>query len=293
MRTEAIPFAMANVLCGALLLAQQPTDQQPTDPRPAAAADVLLMPLQSLANDTIYHRQPTAGGVLPQGGPAAFVPFAKIRDAKFSPDGRLVALLVESATETKGETPTRRELLARHVQWDTLNKRWITTDPNLKFAELGEAGKPTPMPSNATAPKDRTLLASEIVQSTIVVDRPTPQPTKDEKAAPNAPVPVFWLVPSQQVLAFAVIEQEKHHVPLPWSLLRLADAYGKTAFTVDGDATRLRDAPHGDVTHEPPTAELRQRVYRHFAIAPPAWETPAPIDPPQPKAPEPGATPRR
>jgi len=289
MRSEAISFAMANVLFTGILAAQQPTD-----PRAPAVPDVQLLPLQSLANDTVHHRQPTASGATPQGGPVAFVPFAKIRDARFAPDGRLAALLVEPAAETTGEPPARRELLARQVQWDTLNKRWITTDPNLKFAELGEAGVPAPTPAGAnTRPAGRMLLASELVQSTIVTD-PAPAPTKtDDAPASTTPAPVFWIVPSQQTLALAVIEQDKRHVPLPWSLLRLSDERGKVAFRIGADTARLREAPHGENTNDPPNAELRHRVYRHFGITPPSWEPLPDTRPAAKPTTEPGTKPDR
>ena len=267
----ALAAAPAPALAHSSLPQQQPEVQTPA-PRP----ETVLVPLQSLANDVVHQRHPTAGG---DGGPAAYLPFAKIRDARFSADGRLVALLVDPAKETSGEPPARRELAAKQVQWDTAGKRWITVDANLKFPELGEIPKANPVPvgESAKPPASKTLLASEIVQATVAaVPAPgaTTPLTKDGQPATEAPAALFWLVPTQQTLAFAVIEQQGRHVPVPWSLLKVADDRGRIAFRVEADNTRLSQAPASDAMNEQPSADLRQRAYRHFNVAPPSWENP-------------------
>src|SRR6185503_4450626 len=110
---------------------------------PAPRSEIALQSLQSLTTETVFQRQPLAATQEPErdgGGTAAYQPFARIRDAQFTRDGRLVELHVETAGAADGQPPLRRVLPAKAVRWDEASKRWLTVEPNLAFAALDEVG---------------------------------------------------------------------------------------------------------------------------------------------------------
>lgn len=259
------PFAAA-VLTLTDVRAQEPQHPQP----PIARTEPTLVPLATLANAVVHQAQATAG----DGGSRAFTPFAIVRDATFTPDGRLIALLVEQAAAS-GKPAVRRELPAKALLWDASAKRWCTDDPNLTFASLTAVADPAPMVEGAAKGADRPLLASWLADARCA--------TKPAKAGDDGPatataerareaMAMLWLAPAQNVIACATIEHAGKRVVLPWAAVKVGDTKDACELHLDAVAARLADAPVCTKADEPPNAALRRRAYEHFGVPIPKWE---------------------
>lgn len=243
----------------------------------APHAEVALVSLQSLANETIVQRQPLADAP----GTASLQPFARVRDVRFAPDGRLVAWIVESAKQAPGEEPIQRELPAELAHWDAASRRWLTIDPNLTFAGLVAVSKPKSEAEPAANVRRRSLLASKLMLATAVTTAAAPAiesvpPTTTAPSTTSAAT--FWLAPAHQTLAFAVVQHGTNHVPLPCSLLDLTKNGDRVEFRIVANPAMLAKAPLCKDAGELPSAELRQRCYAHFGLPLPIWDG-APRDP--------------
>ncbi len=264
-----LPFAAALL---ALPTARAQESQEPQKPQqPAMRAEPTLVPLASLAGAVVHHAQATAG----EGGTRAFTPFAVVRDATFAPDGRLVALLVESA-DTNDKQGERRELPAKALLWDATTQRWCTDDPNLTFASLTAPANPAPIAEAAAKPAVRTILASDLAHATCKTAAKGAAPATGDAPATNAAkaAPVLWFAPAQRTLVFAAIENDGKRVLLPWAALKVGDGKDGCELQIDAVAARLADAPVCTKPDEPPPAALRRRSYEHFGVPIPKWETP-------------------
>lgn len=259
-----IPFAAA------VLTFTDTRGQEPQPQPPVARAEPTLVPLATLANAIVHQAQATAG----ENGSRACTPFAIVRDATFTPDGRLIALLVEQAG-AGGKPAVRRELPAKALLWDASAKRWCTDDPNLAFASLTAAADPAPMAEGAAKSADRALLASWLADA-----RCATKPAKGGEDGPVAatadrarePVPTLWLAPAQNAIVCATIEHAGKRVVLPWAAVKVGDAKDACELRLDAVATRLVDAPACAKADEPPNAALRRRAYEHFGVPIPKWE---------------------
>jgi hypothetical protein len=240
---------------------------------PAPRSEIALQSLQSLTTETVFQRQPLAATQEPErdgGGTAAYQPFARIRDAQFTRDGRLVELHVENAGAADGQPPLRRVLPAKAVRWDEASKRWLTVEPNLAFAGLDEVGKPSKEPA---VRKENQLLASErMLASPGVSGHADEAAVEASEAKTKKQAPVLWFVPAEQAIAFAVMPHGSKLVPLPWSLVQIKEQGGRLQLLIDTNAARLDDAPTCKDASQQPSAELRQRCYQHYGVPAPKWE---------------------
>lgn len=264
-----LPFATA-LLALPTARAQEP--QGPQKPQhPAVRPEPTLVPLATLAGAVVHHAQATAG----EGGTRAFTPFAVVRDATFASDGRLLALLVESA-DTNDKQGERRELPAKALLWDATTQRWCTDDPNLAFAALTAPADPAPIAEGAAKPGARAILASDLARATCkTAAKGAVGATSDATATNSAKAaPVLWFAPAQRTLVFAAIENDGKRVLLPWAALRVGDGKEGCELQLDAVAARLADAPVCNKPDEPPPAALRRRSYEHFGVPIPKWETP-------------------
>ena len=243
---------------------------------PAPRSEIALQSLQSLTTETVFQRQPLAATQEPErdgGGTAAYQPFARIRDAQFTRDGRLVELHVENAGAADGQPPLRRVLPAKAVRWDEASKRWLTVEPNLAFAGLDEVGKPSKEPA---VRKENQLLASELMRATAGgpasgrASEPAAADASEAKTKKQAPV--LWFVPAEQAIAFAVMPHGSKLVPLPWSLVQIKEHGESQQLLIDTDPARLDDAPTCKDASQQPSTELRQRCYQHYGVPAPQWE---------------------
>lgn len=255
-----VPFIClsATIVCALPAAAQETRRSSPQE-------DVALVSLRSLAEATVFQRQPAGDS-----GTAAFVPFASIRDVTFAPDGRMLALVLE-APEKANKTPERRDLPAASLVWDAPTKRWCTDDPNLSFEALAPTIDAAPLAESTARTTERTLRASALIDAAYR-SRAEDSPVPASAGTPKAPAATLWLAPSQRSLVFVTLEHDGKHVPVPWAALELGDARDKVVFRLDSIAPRLADAPACDRPGEPPTAELRRRAYDHFRIPTPKWE---------------------
>ncbi len=263
-----LPFAAA-LLALPTARAQEP-HEPPKPQQPATRPEVTLVPLATLAGAVVHHAEATAG----EGGTRAFTPFAVVRDATFAPDGRLLALLVESA-DTQDKQGERRELPAKALLWDATAQRWCTDDPNLRFASLTAPADPAPIAEGAAKPAARAILASDLARATCKPAR-GPAATASDATATNVAkaAPVLWFAPAQRALVFAAIENDGKRVLLPWGALKVGEGKEGCELSLDAAAARLADAPVCTKPDEPPPAALRRRSYEHFAVPIPKWETP-------------------
>ena len=240
---------------------------------PAPRSEIALQSLQSLTIETVFQRQPLAATQEPEkdgGGTAAYQPFARIRDAQFTRDGRLVELHVETAGAADGQPPLRRVLPAKAVRWDEASKRWLTVEPNLAFAGLDEVGKPSKEPA---VRKENQLLASELMLATAGGSGHADEAAVEaSEAKTKKQAPVLWFVPAEQTIAFAVMPHGSKLVPLPWSLVQIKEQGGRLQLLIDTNAARLDDAPTCKDASQQPSAELRQRCYQHYGVPAPKWE---------------------
>jgi hypothetical protein len=240
---------------------------------PAPRSEIALQSLQSLTIETVFQRQPLAATQEPEkdaGGTAAYQPFARIRDAQFTRDGRLVELHVETAGAADGQPPLRRVLPAKAVRWDEASKRWLTVEPNLAFAGLDEVSKPS---KEAAVRKENQLLASELMLATAGVSGHADEAAVEaSEAKTKKTAPVLWFVPAEQTIAFAVMPHGSKLVPLPWSLVQIKEQGGRLQLLIDTNAARLDDAPTCKDASQQPSAELRQRCYQHYGVPAPKWE---------------------
>ena len=240
---------------------------------PAPRSEIALQSLQSLTIETVFQRQPLAATQEPErdsGGTAAYQPFARIRDAQFTRDGRLVELHVETAGAADGQPPLRRVMPAKAVRWDEASKRWLTVEPNLAFAGLDEVGKPSKEPA---VRKENQLLASELMLASPGVSGHADEAAVEaSEAKTKKQAPVLWFVPAEQAIAFAVMPHGSKLVPLPWSLVQIKEQGGRLQLLIDTNAARLDDAPTCKDASQQPSAELRQRCYQHYGVPAPKWE---------------------
>ena len=240
---------------------------------PAPRSEIALQSLQSLTIETVFQRQPLAATQEPEkdgGGTAAYQPFARIRDAQFTRDGRLVELHVETAGAADGQPPLRRVLPAKAVRWDEASKRWLTVEPNLAFAGLDEVSKPSKEPA---VRKENQLLASELMLATAGGSGHADEAAVEaSEAKTKKQAPVLWFVPAEQTIAFAVMPHGSKLVPLPWSLVQIKEQGGRLQLLIDTNAARLDDAPTCKDASQQPSAELRQRCYQHYGVPAPKWE---------------------
>ena len=240
---------------------------------PAPRSEIALQSLQSLTIETVFQRQPLAATQEPEkdgGGTAAYQPFARIRDAQFTRDGRLVELHVETAGAADGQPPLRRVLPAKAVRWDEASKRWLTVEPNLAFAGLDEVSKPSKEPA---VRKENQLLASELMLATAGGSGHADEAAVEaSEARTKKQAPVLWFVPAEQTIAFAVMPHGSKLVPLPWSLVQIKEQGGRLQLLIDTNAARLDDAPTCKDASQQPSAELRQRCYQHYGVPAPKWE---------------------
>ena len=240
---------------------------------PAPRSEIALQSLQSLTIETVFQRQPLAATQEPEkdgGGTAAYQPFARIRDAQFTRDGRLVELHVETAGAADGQPPLRRVLPAKAVRWDEASKRWLTVEPTLAFAGLDEVSKPSKEPA---VRKENQLLASELMLASPGVSGNAGEAAVEaSEARTKKQAPVLWFVPAEQTIAFAVMPHGSKLVPLPWSLVQIKEQGGRLQLLIDTNAARLDDAPTCKDASQQPSAELRQRCYQHYGVPAPKWE---------------------
>jgi hypothetical protein len=240
---------------------------------PAPRSEIALQSLQSLTIETVFQRQPLAATQEPEkdgGGTAAYQPFARIRDAQFTRDGRLVELHVETAGAADGQPPLRRVLPAKAVRWDEASKRWLTVEPNLAFAGLDEVGKPSKEPA---VRKENQLLASELMLASPGVSGNADEAAVEaSEAKTKKTAPVLWFVPAEQTIAFAVMPHGSKLVPVPWALVQIKEQGGRLQLLIDTNAARLDDAPTCKDASQQPSAELRQRCYQHYGVPAPKWE---------------------
>lgn len=267
-----------------------------------ARSECTMQSLQALISETIYQRQPMAtrdGQGAHASGTAADQKFARVRDARFDRSGKLVEFVVETTDEATNPNMSRRLLAAEAATWDDATKRWLTTDNNLKFVALPEAPKsdklepaldqkPTdPKPADAKpadygkARKGNTLLASELLLAPVKIAAQKQVVAAGEAPAAEAsatkigkPSAIVWIVPAERTIAFAVVPHGAKHVPLPWSMMSVADQ-SELQLATESNASKLTDAPHCKDAMEQPSQELRQRCYQHFGIACPKWDRPA------------------
>jgi hypothetical protein len=281
----------------ALLLASVAAQAPGSTTAQPARSECAMQSLQALISETIYQRQPMSAAREGQGanasGTASDQKFARVRDARFERDGRLVELVVESPDDAANPNGTRRLLAAGAATWDDATKRWLTTDNNLKFVALPEAPKPEaaggtdgksldPKPatdSSTKVKKGQTLLASELLLAPVKIaaqrqvvaagEPPAAEASLTKGARQNA---IVWLVPSERTIVFAVVPHGGKHVPVPWSMLRVADPSGELQFATESNAAKLTDAPNCKDAMEQPSQELRQRCYEHYGVACPKWD---------------------
>jgi hypothetical protein len=293
MTLHPLPFCLPAVLVIAGAAAQAPGNAtaQP------ARHECSMQSLQALTSETIYQRQPLSPSPEGRGasasGTVADQRFARIRDARFERSGRLVEMIVEMPDEATNPHAVRRVLPAEAATWDDATKRWITTDTNLKFAELTEV----PKAELATDPKStdpnkgkkgQTVLASELllasvkmapVQQVVAADpagEPAAKKADDASATKEGKsTAIVWFVPSERMLSFAVVQHGTRHLPLPWSLLRVANQAGELQLTTDSNPARFTDAPNCKDAMEQPARDLRQRCYEHYGVPCPKWDRPA------------------
>ena len=259
----------------ALVLASVATQTPGGAGEPAPRAEIALQSLQSLTIETVFQRQPLTATPDPEknGGTAAFQPFARILDARFARDGRLVEFHVENAGAADGQSPQRRVLPAKAVRWDQASKRWLTVEPNLAFAGLDEVDKATTEPA---VRKENQVLASELMLASpgglasARANEPGAADASEAKARRTAPV--LWFLPAEQAIAFAVMSHGSKLVPLPWSLVQIKEQSGGLQLLIDTDPARLDDAPICKDASQQPSAELRQRCYQHYGVPAPKWE---------------------
>jgi hypothetical protein len=272
-----------------------------------------MQSLQALTSETIYQRQPLSSAADGKGASASGTVsdqrFARIRDARFERSGRLVEMIVEMPDDATNSNAVRRVLPAEAATWDDATKRWITTEANLKFAELSEVPKPelaADPKALATDPKaadpnkgkkGQTMLASELLLANIKIapmqqvvaadpagepsltkkpaDAGAPKETPKETRSETRSSAILWFAPSERMLSFAVVPQGTRHMPLPWSLLRVANQAGELQLTTDSNPARFADAPTCKDAMEQPSQELRQRCYEHYGVPCPKWDRPA------------------
>jgi len=283
--------------------------QAPGSPAaPPTRHECSMQSLQALTSETIYQRQPLSstpdGKGASASGTVSDQRFARIRDARFERTGRLVEMIVEMPDDAANSNAVRRVLPAEAATWDDATKRWITTEANLKFAELAEVPKldklepaADPKTADPKSPADpnkgkkgQTILASELLLASVkipamqqvVAADPAGEPSLTKAKAVEASAPkeskapaILWFAPSERMLSFAVVPHGTRHVPLPWSLLRVANQAGELQLTTDSNPARLADAPLCKDAMEQPSQDLRQRCYEHYGVPCPKWDRPA------------------
>jgi hypothetical protein len=262
--------------------------QSETAPQePQQRTEVTLQSLQSLISAMIYQRQPLdAASTGNATGATADHAFARIVDAKFARDGRLIELCVtEPAMAAGSKQQVIRSLPITATQWDGRTRRWLVADPTVKPEGLTEVpAMPTErvptekmptekMPSKAVEP----VMASRLVNAPVaagaipekVVDRATETAGKERSA-------VVWLAPSGQAIAFAVVQLETKFVPVPWSLIEITDHGNGLQMRVTAKKEQLDAAPNLAAPDEVPSPRIRQQCYRHFGLDVPDWDGRAP-----------------
>jgi hypothetical protein len=240
--------------------------------------EIVMQSLQSLTTETVFLRQPL-GAVSDQetngGGSAAYRPFARIRDARFQRDGRLVELLVEAPEAATDQPPGHRVLPAKAVRWDDTTKRWLTVEATLAFVELAEVSKLAAGTEPVVRKENQPLLASQLMLAT--AGGCVSAPAKDaavETSATKTPksTAMLWFVPGEQVLSFAVVPHGTKQVPVPWSKLQIEDHGGSLQLLIEAEPARLEDSPTCKDAVQQPSAELRQLSYQHYGVPSPKWE---------------------
>jgi hypothetical protein len=286
-----------SILPAALLLATAAAQVPGSATAQPARSECTMQSLQALTTETVYQRQPMAareGQGANASGTATDLKFARVRDARFDRSGKLVELIVESPDEAANPVMTRRLLAAEAATWDDATKRWLTTDNNLKFVALPEAPKPDklepatdqkptePKPADyGKGKKGQTLLASELLLAPVKIAAQKQVVAAGEPPAAEAsltkigkPSAIVWMVPAERAIAFAVVPHGGKHVPLPWSMMSVADQ-GELQLATESNASKLNDAPHCKDAMEQPSQDLRQRCYMHYGVACPKWDRPA------------------
>lgn len=261
----------------AFVLASLPAQSPEDGHRPAARPELTMVSLQSLTTAVVQQRQPLTNDT----GTVAQQPFARIFDARFDRDGRLLSLLVEPPVATEGARPAPRELPAKLVEWDDTGKCWITTSTSIVFAELAEV--PAPGAAAEAALKQqreqKPLAASGLMVATVGAKTTPATPAGDVRPATTArSSPVFWFVPAQKMLTFAVVELDGRNVPLPWPMLQIQ---GGPSLEVEVVARKdqLEAPPLCKTATDAPSFALRQECYRHFGIPAPKWDgAPQPME---------------
>lgn len=274
--TCAAVYVFPALVTGQSPPAKVPADGQAPPAHPAQPA-VVLQSLQLLTSATIHHRQPLAAGgdaAAHASGTAAFVPFARVRDASFARSGRLIALHVEAIDADPGQPPARKLLPAQDVSWDEATGKWLTSDGNLRLAGLADVRPTVPAaePTSDLAKSERPLLASTLLQATwggFAADERSTEATPEKAAAPAA---VLWLHPTHLCLAFAVVPHGTKFLPLPWPLLQVSERDAVRQLLVDAAPARLDDSPTCKDALEAPDAALRRRCYVHFGLPIPLWD---------------------
>lgn len=276
-----------------LLLTPIPAVGQEPKAAPKPTAAIELQSLQAMLTDTVYVRSATAadGGASAAGGSAHDTAFARIRDAEFAADGRLIAFLVDAPPSAKVPASSPRTLTASSVRWDPSSRRWLTTSATMQWAELPEstmdAGKDVKDKQPASLVARSTRMASELLRCVPdaaatkagkVAEASTSKDPKDVTAVPRV---VWWFAPGPQQLAAAVLPAQGTNVVVPWSALRVEGTVEAPRVHVE-PAASFDTAPKCTHADQVPDHALRLQAYTHFGVTPPVWDR-APGESPEKK----------
>ncbi len=286
-----------------LLLPIPAAAQQPqAAPKPVTAIE--LQSLQTVLTGAVYARHATAanGSAQAAEGSVHDAAFARIRDAEFAADGKLVAFLVEAPATAKVADSSVRTLAAAAVRWDATTRRWLTASPTLQWAELpvreptkdadeGGADDPARRAVRSTrlasellrcVPDVSSARSHKLVEASAGKDAGTARDAKDAKDAAAGPRVVWWFAAAPQQLAVAVLPLQGTNAVVPWSALRIDGPAAAPRLQVQTSAN-LGMAPKCTRADEIPDHALRLRTYEYFGVKPPSWDR-APEEPATKKA---------
>jgi hypothetical protein len=239
-----------------------------------------LVALQALAGETVWQVQPTVvapgdGAAPAPQGTVVHRPFARVCDAHLTPAGHLVAFVVDApdgAANAEGDAD-RRFLLATAVDWDVASRRWIATNPDLRFQEL-TAVPPRTARSTVAVVYGEPVLASRLAaaQWTGLPLAKAVNSTDAARTKTASPTALLWFSPVAKALAFAVVQHGERTTPLPWAVLRVEPHGDDLRIAVTADPEQVMAGPTATEPAAQPTLALRQRCYEHYQVKPPQWD---------------------
>jgi hypothetical protein len=266
-----------------LLFVATLSPQDPTPPARKAEAPTDLQSLQLLVTETVHARHPTAASpATPPGGtpnPIAHdQEFARVQDAAFDADGRLLHFVVTAPPNAKVADTAPRSLGANAVRWDGATRRWLLIEPTTQFAELAaheRTATPTPQ-QPAVAVKTPPRYASELLRAELAdagIGKPAEASSGIEARPPRI---VWWFAAGPRQLAVAAVPRDGKHLLIPFAAIKLDGT--ETPKVRLEPAAALPSAPTIDNPETAPTAEARRHSHTYYGTTTPDWDRAEPGD---------------